>query len=157
MNKPLVADVYQLHGSATISIPADVSLEEAIGTLVREPSLRGIFLVDSYQKFVGMLTRINLVRWAHLNLTGGKGRHDIPISEFFRIVDARKARDMSNTDRKNIPLKESDTIQTALDKMLDYEEDVLPVLDSDGRVLGDLRLSEVLWWVLAHGRRKTKE
>jgi CBS domain-containing protein len=64
---------------------------------------------------------------------------------------------MANTDRKNIPLKESDTVQTALDKMLDYEEDVLPVLDSDGRVLGDLSLSEVLWWVLAHGRRKTQE
>jgi len=153
-HKPLVMDVYKLHGSATVSMPADTSLEDAIGTLVREPSLRGIFLIDSKQKLVGTLTRINLIRWAHLNLTGGKGRHEIPISEFFRIVDARKAVDLANRDR-GLFIKESDTLQAALDKMLDYEEEVLPVLGSDGKILGDLRLSEVLWWALAFGRRAT--
>jgi len=153
-HKPLVMDVYKLHGSATVSMPADTSLEDAIGTLVREPSLRGIFLIDSKQKLVGTLTRINLIRWAHLNLTGGKGRHEIPISEFFRIVDARKAVDLANRD-PGLFIKESDTLQAALDKMLDYEEEVLPVLGSDGKILGDLRLSEVLWWALAFGRRAT--
>jgi len=54
-------------------------------------------------------------------------------------------------------VQESDTLQAALEKMLDDEEDVLPVVDADGKILGDLRLSEVLWWVLAYGRRKTQE
>jgi len=157
MNKPLVADVYKLHGSATVSIPADSSLEDVIGALVREPSLRGIFLVNSKQKLVGKVTRLDLIRWAHLNLTGGKGRHEIPISEFFRIVDARKAKDLASGDPRILAVRENDTLQAALDKMLDYEEDVIPVLDNDGKVLGDLRLSEVLWWVLAFGRRATHE
>ncbi|MFA7556107.1 MAG: CBS domain-containing protein [Spongiibacteraceae bacterium] len=155
MNKPLVADVYKLHGSATVSIPADSLLENLIGTLVREPSLRGVFLVNSKQKLVGMVTRLDLLRWAHLNLTGGKGRHEIPISEFFRIVDARKAIDLASGEPRILAVRENDTLQAALDKMLDYEEDVLPVIDSDGKVLGDLRLSEALWWVLSYGRRTT--
>lgn len=156
MNKPLVADIYKLHGSASVSMPADSSLEDVIGTLVREPLLRGIFLVDSKQEFVGMVTRVDLIRWAHLNLTGGKERHEIPISEFFRIVDARKAKDLASGDPQVLSVRERDSLQSALDKMLDYEEDVIAVLDNEGRVLGDLRLSEVLWWVFAYGRRATR-
>ncbi len=156
MTRPLVADVYKLHGSATVLMPADSSLEETIGALVREPSLRGIFLADSKQRFVGMVTRLDLIRWAHLNLTGGKGRHEIPISEFFRIVDARKAKDLASGDARILAVREKDSLQAALDKMLDYEEDVIPVLDGEGKVLGDLRLSEVLWWVLTFGRQTPK-
>jgi len=37
--------------------------------------------------------------------------------------------------------RETDSLQTALDKMLNYEEDIIPVLDSEGNILGDLRLS----------------
>ena len=156
MNKTLVAEVYRLHGSASVSIPADSPLEDVIGEFIREPSLRGIFLIDAKQRFVGMVTRVDLIRWAHLNLTGGKGRHEIPVSEFFRIVDARKAKDLASGDPRVLSVKESDTLQAALDKMLDQEEDVIAVLDSEGRVLGDLRLSEILWWVLTHGRRTAK-
>ena len=35
-------------------------------------------------------------------------------------------------------------LDTALNRMIEYEEDIIPVLDEDGRILGDLRLSEVL-------------
>ena len=37
--------------------------------------------------------------------------------------------------------------------MLDYEEDVLPVVDKDFRILGDLRLSEVLLKVIEAGKQ----
>jgi CBS domain-containing protein len=153
VNKTLVAEIYKLHGNATVSMPADSSLEDVIGTVAREPSVSGILLVDSKQRFVGMITRVDLLRWAHLKLTGGKGRHEIPVSEFFRIVDARKARDLVSGAPQMLSVRESDTLQVALDKMLDHEEDVIPVLDSEGRVLGNLCLSEILWWVLAHGRQ----
>ncbi len=157
MNNPLVADVYKLHGSAVVVLPDDSSLNDAIGSLVRESSSRGIFLVDSKQRYVGMVTRVNLIRWAHLNLTGGKGRHEIPISSFFRVIDARNAKDLVNKDQRTYSVKETDTLQAALDKMLDYEEDIIPVLDNVGKILGDLRLSEVLWWILAFGRKTKQE
>lgn len=155
MNKPRVSDVYKLHGSAVVSLPADSSLEDAIGAFIREPSVQGVFLVDANKKFRSMLTRIDLITWAHLQLSGGKGRHEIPLSEFFRIIDARKAKDLASGDLRILAVRENDDLQSALDKMLDSREDVIPVLDQEGQVLGDLRLSEVLWWVLAFGRRTT--
>lgn len=139
-----VKDVYQLHGTSTDSVPEDTSLEYIISRFAREPGFRGVFLVDSRQRFSGVITRADLMKWAHFQLFGGKGRHDVAVSEFFRIVDAKKAKDLVTTDPRAIAVEETDTLQTALDKMLDYEEDVIPVVDAERRILGDLRLSEVL-------------
>jgi hypothetical protein len=37
MNNPLVGDIYKLQGTATAVMNTEISLEEAIGTLVRQP------------------------------------------------------------------------------------------------------------------------
>ena len=148
-----VEEVYRIHGTATDSIPEDTSLEHIIGRFAREPGLRGVFLVDSRQRFSGVITRADLLKWAHFQLFGGKGRHDMVISDFYRIVDARKAKDLVSTDPQGLVVKEIDTLQTALDKMLDFEEDVLPVVDNERRILGDLRLSEVLLKAIEVGKQ----
>ena len=153
MDKVLVADVYHLHDSAIIKLDANSSLEDAIGMLARNPTMRGIFLVDSKQRFAGMITKVDLLRWAMLNLTGGTGRHSLGVAEIFRIVDARKVSDLTRGSQKSFSITESDTLQAALNKMLDIEEDVIAVLDSEGKVLGDLRLSEVLSWIINSGKR----
>ena len=157
MNSHFVSEVYKLHGSVSASINLDSSVEEIIGSFIRQPSVRGIFLVDSKLRYVGMISRIDLLRWAHIKLAGGKGRREIAISEFFRITDARKASDLTGSILRSPSVKENDTLQTALDKMLDSEEDVIPVLDNDHRVLGDLGLSEVLWAGYAYSRSKVQD
>jgi CBS domain-containing protein len=152
----LVSDVYKLHGNTSVSINSDASVGEIIASFVRNPSLGGIFLVDSQLRYVGLITRIDLMRWAHIKLTGGKGRHEINVSEFFRIADARKAEELVGYNTHLLSVKEDDTLQAALDKMLDYEHDVIPVLDNENRIIGDLGLSEVLWSGSAYGRRASR-
>jgi CBS-domain-containing membrane protein len=149
----LVKDVYQLHGTATASIPEDTSLEHIISRFAHETGLRGVFLIDARQRFSGVITRADLMKWAHLQLFSGKGPHDMAIIDFFRIVDAKKAKDLVSGDPKAITIKETDTLQTALDKMLDPEEDVLPVVDNERRIIGDLRLSEVLLKAIEVGKQ----
>lgn len=157
MEKALVAEIYRLHGTASMTLPADSPLDDVINAFVRHPSSRGIFLVDSSQRFVCMVTRTDLLRWAHLQVTRGKGMRQTPIADFFRLIDAKKGKDLACRGQQAVSVKASDTLETALNKMLDYEEDLLPVVDNDGRVIGDLRLSEVLWWVIERGKRKTSE
>ncbi len=152
MKLPLVADIYKLQDRTAISLEDDSSLEDAIKAIIQEPLLHGIFLVDSKQRFVCMVTRVDLLRWAHLKLTGGKGRHEIPVFEFFRIMDAKTAKDLTYGAQQGISVQESDSLQVALDKMLDYKQDIIPVLDREGRILGDLSLTEILWWILAFGK-----
>jgi len=119
--------------------------------------LGGIFLVDSKLRFAGLIMRIDLLRWAHIRIAGGKGRHEIVLSEFYRIADARKAKDLVAPDTQMLSAKEGDTLQAALDKMLDYEQDEIPVVDDEGKIVGDLGLSEVLWRGIFYGRQTTRE
>ena len=147
-----VEEVYRLHGTAMVSVPEDVPLEYVISKLAHEPGLRPVFLVDSRQRFTGVITRANLVKWAHFQLSGGKGRREISFSEILHILGAKKAKDIISGDQQALAVKETDTLQDALDRMLDCKEDVLPVLDSEGRILGDLRISEVLLKVIEVGQ-----
>ena len=152
-----VSEVYRLHGMASAMSPDDSPLQGIIIRFADEPGLRGIFLVDSQGRLTGVVSRIDLLRWPHIQLFGGKGRHEISISEFFRLVDAKQAKDIARGDPRVLSVKENDTLQSALDKMLDHEEDVLPVLNNRGEIVGDMRLSEVLWFVLVKGQRKREE
>jgi CBS-domain-containing membrane protein len=149
-----VKEVYGLHGTASDLLPEDTSLEYIIDRFAHEPGLREVFLVDSRQKLSGMLTRTDMLKWIHLQLYGWKGRREISISEFFRFVDAKKAKDLIRTDPRSVAVKETDTLQTVLDKMLDSEEDVLPVVDDEFKVIGDLRMSEVFLKAVEIGKQK---
>ena len=153
MKTILVKDVYQLHGTATDIIPEDTSLEHIISRFAHEPGLRGVFIIDARQRLSGIVTRADLMKWAHFQLYGGKGRYELGISEFFRIVDAKKAKDLARRNGRSLGIKETDSLQNALDKMLDVEEDVLPVIDNQGKILGDLRLSEVLLKAIEVGKQ----
>lgn len=148
-----VEEVYRIHGTASVSVREDVSLEYVITRFAREPGVRGIFLIDADERFVGLITRNDLMKWAHVQLFGGKGRDEITVSEIFRLVDAAKAKDLFRGEPRELSVNESDTLQSALDKMLDYEEDVLPVVDNERRILGDLRLSEVLLKAIEVGKQ----
>ena len=148
-----VGEVYRIHGTATDIVRDDTPLEKVIERFAKEPGLRGVFVIDSGKQFSGVVTRSDLIRWTHYSLFGGRGRQDISISDFYRVVDAVRVKDLMNPGMKALAVKETDSLQTALDKMLDYEADLLPVVDNDYRVLGDLRISEVLLYAIETGKR----
>ena len=68
------------------------------------------------------------------------------------MVDT-KAKDLAHGEWSSLGVKEADTLQTALNQMVEYQEDVIPVLDDEGRILGDLRISEVLFKALGVGKQ----
>ena len=68
------------------------------------------------------------------------------------LVQEIKAFAIVHDASSKLSVRDTDSLQEALDKMLDYEQDVLPVLNSQGEIIGDLRLSEVLSQALIHGR-----
>jgi predicted transcriptional regulator len=136
MDNIVVASIYKLLGTASRIIPENTPIGDVIAAFARDSSIGGIFLVDSTGRYAGMITRTDLLKWTHIRLFGGKGRDEIPISQLLRLA--------------MLSVRESDTIQTALNKMLNEREDIIPVLDEGGNILGDLRLSEILWFTLNH-------
>lgn len=82
----------------------------------------------------------------------GKWQNGVPASEITELVDKVKAKYLARGDRNSIDVKELDTLDKAFNQMMMFGEDIIPVLDDDGKVIGDLRLSEVLFKALEIGR-----
>ena len=55
-----VEEVYRIHGTASVSVREDVSLEYVTTRFAREPGARGIFLINADERFVGLITRTAL-------------------------------------------------------------------------------------------------
>ena len=73
------------------------------------------------------------------------------------MLNARKVKDVQTDKTGSFSVKENDTIQAALDLMIRYGKDIIPVLDSEGRVIGDLSLSELLSKALEVGKLPQSE
>lgn len=153
MKAILVKEVHGLHGTASMSVPEDISLDDVITRLAHEPGLRGLFLTDSRQRFVGVITRRDLTKWVRLQCFGETGRRDLSAWEVVSLVSARKGKDVLRGEAQLVGVKETDTLQTALDQMIASKEDIIPVLDSERRIIGDLKLSEVLLKTIEAGRQ----
>jgi CBS domain-containing protein len=144
MDSIKVKDIYQMRGTSSISIPQETSIESITERLACEPGIRGIFVVDDSKSFVGLITSKDLMKWMHLRLYSGQKRRDISVWEGLHLAGADIASDLMQIDSGEFFVKESDTLQKVLDKMLDEKQDVLPVVDEQYKILGDIRLSEVL-------------
>jgi CBS-domain-containing membrane protein len=147
----LVKEVYQLHGTASITIAEEIRLEDIIYRFANEPGIRGVFLIDEEQRFTGIVSRMAIMKWAEFQLFG-KLKKGLHASEVTRLVDEVKAKHLARGDWRSLGVKEWDTLEKAFNQMMTYGEDVLPVLDDDGKIIGDLILSEVLMKAIEVGR-----
>jgi len=148
MDMVRVGAIYRLHGNASITVAEDATLDYIVALLGHEKHLRAVFFVDSNRRFSGMMSTCELLKYLRVN--AGKQKPDV-LGEFFRSAGGKKAKDLQTSTSRALSVKESDDVQTALRLMLDYEQDVIPVLDDERKVLGDLTLSEVLSKALESG------
>ena len=68
----------------------------------------------------------------------------IILREVYHYITATKAKELAQGDGRSVGVKEDDSLYTALDHMIKYGEDIIPVVDNGGKILGDLTLSEVI-------------
>lgn len=152
-----VAEVFDSEGVLSAILPENATMEEVVAKLSLEPQLRGVFLVDGKQRFAGIITRTDLLKWAHLKLGTRPNIADMPVREVFRLVYSTKARDLARGDWKTIGVKLTDDLGKALGQLLENDLIDVPVLDEDGRILGDLKLSHVLLKALEVGKQTSSD
>ena len=138
-----VKDVYLLHGSAGTVAEESAPLKDIIRIYAEQPGTRGVFLVDEYRRFSGMVSRLAIQKWAEYQLFG-KWQGDESCHGINEMIDSVKAKDVAHGNWSSLALKTDDPLETAFKRMIDLGEDILPVVDDKGRIIGDLSLSEVL-------------
>jgi CBS domain-containing protein len=139
-----IREVYQLQGKASTTVTEDTALNYVVSFLGHEPHIQGIFMVDANKKYSGMISRFDLLRWTQAQLYGRRGNAEMQINNILHLLNASKAKDLESHNTRSFFVREVDTLQAALDLMVKNEQDIIPVLDNEGRIIGDLSLSEIL-------------
>ncbi|HZA23408.1 MAG TPA: CBS domain-containing protein, partial [Dehalococcoidia bacterium] len=113
-----VEEVFDPRGMQTAIMSEDESLEDVIVTFVRDPHARGIFLVDSHQRFAGVITRSDLLKWAYLRLgrEPGSGRVNISRRDIYRFVLSTSAREVARGSWHSMGVRPIDDLETALNQ-----------------------------------------
>jgi predicted transcriptional regulator len=156
MKTILVRDVHRLHGTASICMDEESALEDIISSYAHEPAIRGVFLVDEEQRFAGVLSRAAILKWADYQLYG-KWKAGVPNSEVTNKISAVKAKYLARGDWHSLGVREDDNLAEAFKQMMSFGEDIVPVIDKDGKIIGDLRLSELLLKAIEAGREQKIE
>lgn len=154
MKTLFVEEIFRPHCSCASSVTENTELEETIARFAENPAIRGIYLLDSKQRFLGIVRLTDLRNWVRYRILKEYGKYRaLSAWDAHHFISAEKAADLMYGDRHSLGVKKDDTLQTALDKMVEHQTNILPVLDDDDTIIGDLLLSDILFKVVELGKQ----
>ncbi|MBS7651447.1 CBS domain-containing protein [Candidatus Bathyarchaeota archaeon] len=126
-----------------------VNENDSLNTIVRafseQSSCSGVFVVDKKGRYRGVITRADLLNWARFKLgVGIRSERFISLRDVRRYVFSTTAREIIHRHSYDAYVKPDDDLIKALDLMVSMDVIDIPVVDEQGRILGDLKLSDVL-------------
>ena len=140
-----VRDAYDTSQMNSLIFNQEEPVEKIIKTFADSPYCRGIFITDDENNLVGVINRIDLLNWAKYRLGAGlTGGFAFSYREIARYAFSTKAKDIANVYGAEAHVKRGDNVLKALDLMLRSSLIDVPVLDDDGKIIGEIKLSEIL-------------
>ncbi len=141
-----IRDYAVLGHKRPLTMKMDESVENVIKTFARFPDLRGIFIVNNHDEFFGVITRFELLQWIKFKIVAineidyeWKLVHDIK-----KYVLPTQASELINRNSAQAYLTMDDPIEKALRLMTENNLIDLPIIDHDGKIIGDIKLSDLL-------------
>lgn len=147
LKKITIKDVYRLDDTPPILLNASDEFSQVIKNFAQHVEIRGIFVVDDADRFLGVITRTDLLDWARAKLGKLLLRPLSDMDKTIRLVtliSATTVGDILRSETKDAAVRVEDTLDEALKIMLETDLIVLPVVDESEHVIGGLRLSGLL-------------
>jgi CBS domain-containing protein len=147
LEKIIVKDVIRLDDDRPILLRLSDDFSQVIKNFSQHIEIKGIFVVDEDGRFLGVITRTDMLDWARAKLGTILYKPLTDMNETIRLVTligASKVGDILRPETKDAAVNQDDTLGEALKIMVDIDLIVLPVVDESSRVVGRLRLSEIL-------------
>ena len=147
LEKITVKDTMCLDDDDPILLKLSDDFSQVIKNFSQHIEIKGIFVVDEDGRFLGVITRTDMLDWARAKLGTILYKPLTDMNETIRLVTligASKVGDILRPETKDAAVNQDDTLGEALKIMVDIDLIVLPVVDESSRVVGRLRLSEIL-------------
>jgi CBS-domain-containing membrane protein len=124
-------------------------LIDAIRQFAADHTLHSIFIVDHLGRLTGVINNSDLLDWARLHFDLLPSDLPLPVGKVRRLLSAETVHDLALPDSHKMAVSMSDELGEALMKMAEFELEDIPVVDDQGVLVNDLRLSEVLAFALS--------
>jgi len=146
-----VKDAYRLDDENPVMLRLDEEISQVIKNFARHADLWGVFVVDGENRFSGVITRTDLLDWARVKLGAALLYQLTDLDKTIRLstlVGATTVGDLLRQETNNVVVFANDTLAHALQKMIEADLIVLPVINESQEIIGNLTLSELLYRVL---------
>lgn len=148
MSKVTVAQVSAVSTMKALVLPEHTPLMEAIDRFASNEGQHGIFLVNDENRLTGVVNNMDLLDWARLQFDVMPGKAPLTVGKVRRLISAECICDLAVPGSESKSISLNDSLDDALIKMANYDLEDIAVIDGDGRIVNDLRLSEVLSFAL---------
>ena len=150
-------DVYDPELAVSVAVSADEPLEDVLRRFAKKPSLQAIFVTNEADQLIGTISRSDLLDWVRMHqgtLSDSTSRAPDHARQLAACIRVAVARDTVHPGTGKTAVRFDDSVDCALSIMLDLDLSAIPVVDAEGRVIGDLSLSQVLRYLLKERREE---
>jgi CBS-domain-containing membrane protein len=147
LQKILVKDAYHLDDEDPILINVTADFSHVIQNFALHCELRGVFVVDDDNRFLGVITRTDQLDWAQAKLGAFLLRPLTDMDKAIRLITligSASVGDILRPETKNAAVLVDNTLAHTLKKMIETDLIILPVIDEARQIIGSITLTEIL-------------
>ena len=148
MKTVLIADVCETSDMQALVVEGDMLLADAVRQFATNHDLRGIFLRGEDGHLTGVINKIDLLNWVSMQLDQLPAGEPLGKGQMRRLLSAKRVADLAAAGSEEAAVRMDETVADALRKMTYHGLADIPVVDGNGRIVNDLRLSEILAYML---------
>jgi len=147
LNTILIKDFYQIDVDPPIVISQYDEFAEVIHLFSSSSELRGVFVADHKDQFVGVITRSDLLDWTRVQVGDffdEGGQTSDKTIRLSNLIHATTVGEIMNPNTVMASVRLENTAKDAMMNMVTHYIVVIPVIDDENKIIGDIKLSELL-------------
>lgn len=121
------------------------SIADVTETLDYRPDLEAVYVVDTRDRYAGIVTTTDVLAWMDHNLPATGDEDGARVAEGLRETAIEEAR---NPASGRVLVEPTAPVEHGLQRMREGNLPVIPVVEPDGSIVGELTLTRVLTHIL---------
>ena len=152
MNKLPVAVISNKSPVRTLFVEPQMRLETILEKLLEQKTRKSIFLVDGEGRLAGILNLKELLIWGWLHLGLLSTPFSLSERKLRRLARSHVADDLCIPNSQSMAISLQTTVEEAMDTLLLSSQNVVAVLDENGRIVNDLHVDDLLAYAMQEAK-----
>ena len=154
MNQLPIAVISENSPQRALFVSPEMRLETVLERLLEKNTHKSIFLIDDKGMLAGIVNLKELLIWGWLHL--GLLNTPFPLSErkLRRLARSHFAADLRIPNSQEMSVSHQTSVEDALDRLLVSSQDVVAVVNENGRVINDLHIDDLLAYAMREAKGK---